>query len=547
MTGPRLELTWPNKDKFLLVPKDQEGKPVWVDTDHPAAAEVRISDFTDAIGEVNEGDPYSDNLLFVGDSLDVLRILNEVPEYRQHYRGKIKLIYIDPPFNTGQTFTHYDDWMEHSTWLSFMRDRLILMKELLAPDGSIWVHLDDAEAHRMRCLMDEVFGAQNFVATFPWQKLYARKSNAMVSVAHDTIICFARDIKQMRLNLLPATEELLSRYKNPDNDPRGPWQSVSFHVRTDNPEKRGDYRYDIALPSGRSVQPPAGRHWNGKRERYEQLVADGRLWFGPDGDSVPRLKMFLDADSIGLVPDTWWSRGDVGDNNESKSEVQALFPDIGDVFQTPKPERLLARVVHIASNPGDVVLDVFGGSGTTAAVAHKMGRRWISAEILPTTVATFTQARLGMVVSGQDAGGISASVEWSGGGGFRVVTVGPSMYEDTPLGVMLADWAINGRFARAVAGQLGFEWQPEAAPFCGVRGRMRLAVFDGAVGTEEARQVIAALGERERVTIVAKVILPGVEELVTELSRGSRVRKAPRDVLTDRSRTRRRPRREVAS
>lgn len=243
----RLELVWPNKDKFLLMPRDEGGKPVWVEPSHPAASEVRLSTFTDATGEVNETDPYADNLLFTGDSLDALRILAEVPEFRRHYRGKVKLVYIDPPFNTGQTFAHYDDWMEHSTWLSFMRDRLLLIKELISPDGSVWVHLDDAEVHRMRCLMDEVFGAQNFIASFPWQKLYARKSNAAISVSHDTILCFAKDAKRVKMNKLPATDELRARYKNPDNDPRGPWQSVSFHVRTDNPAKRGDYRYQFGF------------------------------------------------------------------------------------------------------------------------------------------------------------------------------------------------------------------------------------------------------------------------------------------------------------
>lgn len=454
----------------------------------------------------------------------------------------------------------------------------------------------------MRCVMDEVFGAGNFIATFCWQKLYARKSNALVSVSHDTILCFARDSKRINFNPLPPTEDLLARYRNPDDDPRGPWQSVSFHVRTDNPDRRVEYRYDITLPSGRIVQPPAGRHWNGKRERFEQLVQQGRLWFGADGDSVPRLKMFLDMDSIGLVPDTWWNRLDVGDNNESKSEVQALFPGVRDVFQTPKPERLLERVVHIGSDPGDIVVDVFGGSGTTAAVAHKMGRRWVTAEISRSTVEAFTCPRLEMVVKGEDPGGISTretvtpvgeppegvttdaiatalrvlkkmresgiagdresdhgaldrlntslrkagktesttETLWNGGGGFRTVEVGPSMYEATPLGVMLADWATNGRFARAVAGQLGFEWQEplRGSVLCGRRGRMRLAVFDGAVGIEQARQALSELDDRERVTIVAKVILPGVEDFVRAESQGSRVRKAPRDVLADRSRVR---------
>jgi hypothetical protein len=238
----------------------------------------------------------------------------------------------------------------------------------------------------------------------------------------------------------------------------------------------------------------------------------------------------------GRVPETLWLAADVGGSLRGKNQVRTLFPG-SHVFATPKPEELLQRIVHIGSKPGEIVLDCFGGSGTTAAVAHKMGRRWLTTEVLPATVASFTAPRLEKVAAGLDAGGITKSVGWKGGGGFRQVTVAPSMYELTPLGVMLADWATNGRFARAVAGQLGFEWQPAThAPFCGVRGRMRLAVLDGAVGVEEARQIVAALSDRERVTIVAKIVLPGVEEFVAEHSRGSRVKKAPRDLLIGRTR-----------
>jgi hypothetical protein len=184
MSSVRLELAWPNKDKFLLVPKDENGKPVWVEPNHPAAHEVRLTDFVDAVGDVNEEDPYADNLLFSGDGIDVLRVLKEVPEYRRHYRGRVKLIYIDPPFNTGQAFPHYDDWLEHSTWLSFMRDRLVMMRDLLSPSGSIWVHLDDTEVHRMRCLLDEVFGAQNFVATVIWEKTDSPRMDARHTIQY---------------------------------------------------------------------------------------------------------------------------------------------------------------------------------------------------------------------------------------------------------------------------------------------------------------------------------------------------------------------------
>ena len=221
---------------------------------------------------------------------------------------------------------------------------------------------------------------------------------------------------------------------------------------------------------------------------------------------------------------------DVGNNREAKQELSKLFGK--DAFATPKPERLLQQVLALATTPSDIVLDSFAGSGTTAAVAHKMGRRWVTSEILPGTVEQFTLPRLTTVVAGEDPGGITKSVEWEGGGGFRSVTVGPSMYADTPFGVLLAEWATNGRFARAVAGQLGFEFQPDAAPLCGIRGRMRLAVVDGAVGPEEVRQIVGALGEKERVTVVAKSVLPDAESLLAEVSPGSRIRKAPRDLLT---------------
>ena len=208
-----------------------------------------------------------------------------------------------------------------------------------------------------------------------------------------------------------------------------------------------------------------------------------------------------------------------------------MFPG-GAPFATPKPERLLERVIHIGSNTGDIVLDCFAGSGTTAAVAHKMGRRWVTAEILPSTVEQFTQPRLTKVVHGEDPGGITKAVDWQGGSGFVTVTVGPSMYEDTAYGVVLAEWAQGERFARAVAGQLGFTWQKSAQPLCGIRGRMRLAVLDGAVGPEEVRTIVGALAEKERVTIVATAVLPEAEQTLAEISKGSRIRKAPRDLLT---------------
>lgn len=528
----RLELVWPNKDNFLLVPRDETGKPVWVEPTHPAASEVRLSSFTGAIGTVNDADPYSDNLMFTGDSLDVLRILNDVPEFRRHYRGKVRLIYIDPPFNTGQTFTHYDDWMEHSTWLSFMRDRLLLIKDLLSPDGSVWVHLDDAEVHRMRCLMDEVFGSQSFIATVVWEKDKGRRNDTDISSAHDSILVYAKNPKAWKAgrNLLPRTADHDSRYKNPDHDPRGPWLQGDNGTAKSGSDKA---RFPVTLPSGRVVTPPAGNYWRFSEETLAAARDEGRVWFGRGGDSLPVIKRYLTNVQQGVVPRTLWTADEVGTNQDAKRDhLRKMFPGV-EPFATPKPESLLERVIHIATNAGDNVLDCFGGSGTTAAAAHKMSRRWVTCEVLPETVAAFTRPRLEKVVAGTDAGGITKAAGWSGGGGFRTVDIGPTMYETLDNGlILLADWATNGKFSRAVAGQLGFEFEAGAGPFCGRRGRMRLAVLDGAVGPEEVRDLVSRLEEKERLTIVAKVVLPETEDVLAKLSPGSRVRKAPRDLLT---------------
>ncbi|WP_050671112.1 site-specific DNA-methyltransferase [Luteipulveratus halotolerans] len=529
---------WPGKDKFLLVPKDNDGKPVWVERDHPAASEVRLADLTGSVGDVDEDRPRANNLLFTGDSLDVLRILTESPDYRDLYRGKVKLVYIDPPFNTGEAFDHYDDWMEHSTWLSFMRERLLLIRELLSPDGSVWVHLDDAEQHRMRCLLDEIFGPANFVTNIVWQKKTSRDNRAAFSSPVDHITVYARQPgwRDHRNRLAD-----LGEYSNPDNDPRGPWRSVPMSAQSGH--ATAEQFYTITTPTGVDHEPPPGRAWTYTRTRFLELVDSGRVYWPKAGAGKPRLKRYPD-ESTGLVPFNYWPASELGDNPKAMKELRALFGP-GPTFDTPKPERLLERVIHIGSNPGDIVLDCFAGSGTTAAVAHKMGRRWVTAEILPATVAQFIRPRLEKVVRGEDPGGITKTVEWQGGSGFRTVEVGRSLYEDTPYGVVLADWAKGEEFSRAVAAQLGFTYQADAEPLCGVRGRMRLAVIDGAVGAEEIGLIVGALSERERVVVVAKVILPGAEDSLKSLSKGSRIRKAPRDLLTRGAERSRRKLREV--
>lgn len=318
MSG-RLELVWPGKDKFLLVPRDEKGRPVWVDRDHPAASEVRLADITGSVGEVGS-DPYQDNLLFTGDSLDVLRILLEVPEYRQHYRGKVKLVYIDPPFNTGQAFEHYDDWMEHSTWLSFMRERLWLIRDLLAPDGSVWVHLDDAEQHRMRLLLDEVFGAANFVSSIIWEKADSPRNSArQFSTDQDYLFVYSREPDWIP-NRLPRTAESDAIYSNPDNDPRGPWLAGDPYANK--PYSKGSYKKEG--PTGRVSE-----------ERFNELAAAGRVWWGPNGSARPSIKRYL-SEVADLVPRTIWRKEDVGSNRTSKNEMRSLFPGMSS-FATPSP------------------------------------------------------------------------------------------------------------------------------------------------------------------------------------------------------------------
>ena len=531
----RLELTWPNKDKFLLSPKDETGKPVWVDRSHPAASEVRLVDFTGTCGEIGPDDQrVTDNLLFTGDSLDVLWILAEHPEFRHEYRGKVRLVYIDPPFNTGQAFEHYDDWMEHSTWLSFMRDRLLLIKELLAPDGSVWVHLDDGEVHRMRCLMDEIFGAGNAVPMIVWERTDGAKGDAYLSAAHDYVIAYAQDLPSWKATThrLQRTDVQLRFYANPDDDPRGSWKQ-----NADSTIGAGKNNvYDIEAPDGTLISPPPGKGWRFPRERFEQAKADGRIYY-KKATGRPGIKTYL-AELDGTSMRTWWPGADVGTNRSAKRDHLAkLFPGEGVMFDTPKPEPLLERIVHFASDPGDVVLDCFVGSGTTAAVAHKMRRRWVAADSAQSTLDRFAVPRLRHVVAGTDPYGVTDHHDWRGGGGFRTLRVGSSLYEVTEQGiVLLAPSATNGRFARAVAAQLDFDFQPHAAPLCGRRGRMRLGVFDGVVGPDEVRALVAALSEEERVTVVAQVVLPDAEHVLASLSKGSRIRKAPRDILSDGSR-----------
>ena len=362
------------------------------------------------------GDSEATNLLIHGDNLDALKAL--LP----FYRGRVRCIFIDPPYNTKSAFEHYDDNLEHSQWLSMMYPRLLLLRELLAEDGSIWVAIDDNEGHYLKVMMDEVFGRRNFIATIIWEKADSPRNSArQFSSDHDYIHVYARNEEWAPVKL-PRSEESDSIYSNPDNDERGPWLPGDPYANK--PYSKG--QYTIAGPTGREFSPPPGRFWRISEEKLRSLDSEGRIWWGPSGAARPSIKRYL-SEVSDLVPRTIWGKDSVGSNRTSKNEMRALFPG-QESFATPKPERLAERVLHIATRPGDLVLDSFLGSGTTAAVAHKMNRRWIGIE-MGSHAATHCLPRLEKVVAGEK-GGISEAIGWKGGGGFKFMRLGTPIFDE---------------------------------------------------------------------------------------------------------------------
>lgn len=335
-----------------------------------------------------------------------------------------------------------------------------MIRQLLTADGSIWISIDDNEMPYLRVLMDEIFGRVNFIATAIWQKKYGAKSDSKyLSESHEYLLCYAKDKNKVALNRLPRTEEQDARYKNPDNDPRGPWTSGDL-LRN---EVRDYAIYPIIGPSKREHLPPKGTSWRFTKEKYKELQADNRIWFGEEGNNVPRLKRFLSEVSDSVPATTWWGHQEVGHNDEAKKESKTLFGD--ELFGTPKPERLIARVLTIATNPGDLVLDSFAGSGTTGAVAHKMGRKWIMCE-LGEHCHTHIIPRMRKVIDGKDPGGITEAVNWTGGGGFRYYRLAPSLLEKDAFD----QWVINKKYnpnmlAEAICKLEGFTYAPSETAY----------------------------------------------------------------------------------
>lgn len=641
----RLELTWTNKDKTLLSTGDGRYDYTFVDPSDRRVAEVRLLHEVDRVEAPTPSErpaelppPTTDNLLITGDAMHVLDALAKIPEYADRYLGQVKLVYIDPPFNTGQAFANYEDGIEHSIWLTMLRDRLKQLKPLLARDSSVWLHLDDTEVHRCRVVMDEELGPENFVAEVVWQKVTSpRNDSTGISGSHDVILVYrATDAwRPNRVARLAASNT--TRYRSRDGDPV-PWRdgdATAGKAATNHPMV-----YAIQHPvTGGLMYPTPGRCW-GKAQSWflEQMNEYANYELRDIGDETQRAMIcgttpegvkagvpaIMLVDSVedsassararhargmwpelvflniekervqrkkhlvdeGRVPETLWESSEVGGSLRGKNQVRNLFPNQS-VFATPKPEELLERIIHIASNPGDLVLDCFAGSGTTAAVAHKLGRRWVTSELHASTVQAFTKPRLRMVIEGTDTGGVSrvtrreadsdvelpeglsaaqaqefnrlltrvlqsefvkmtpdvlrsiraatrtrdvTSVVWHGGGGFSHVEVGPSMFEEIGGMVMLAEWATHGALSEAMCAQLSARYEPDGI-FAGRQGRRRLAVIDGMVGVGTIGAIVEQLAEGENVEVWATQIDDGAAASLNELRPGSRLYRIPSAVL----------------
>lgn len=356
---------------------------------------------------------YSPHVIIKGDNIDILRYLHA------SYDNSVSCIYIDPPYNNGEKYAFYDDAVSHEKWLEQMETVLRELKPFLKEDGSIWISIDDGEMHYLKVLCDNVFGRKSFVTTIVWQQRNTRENRKAFSNNHEYILVYSPNpvaFKKKR-NLLPMTDDVLERYSNPDNDPRGPWQSVTANVQ-DGHAVASQF-YEIIAPNGKIHNPPPGRCWIYNQERMNNEIAAGNIWFGKDGNGVPRVKKFVSERMKGIVPETLWLSSFVGTNKDAKTHLRKLKIYDEKLFDTPKPETLIGQIIEIASNPDELVMDVFLGSGTTASAAHKLGRNYICIEKESATCEHVLE-RMKQVISGEQ-GGISKKIGWTGGGEFHYI------------------------------------------------------------------------------------------------------------------------------
>lgn len=655
MAQTRLQLNWYNKDKVLVPVENGKYDYKWVSPSdisfcevHPLQIENRITGVRKeknnsvSYSENSSLPPTDDNLMILGESEQALKSLIRIPKLRNKYLGKIKLIYIDPPFNTDQTFTSYEDNLEHSIWLTMMRDRLLLLKQLLSEDGSIWVHVDTTENHRLRSVLDEVFGQNKFVAEIVWGKSDTSRNDAkQFSKDQDYIYVYSKN-ENWKLNRLPRPEQANLIYKSPDGDPV-PWLAKPGHAP--GADKHQGMVYGIQSPfTGEILYPPIGGCWRyGQEQIFNELskyapyklvdledqekraeicgVEVNKVRSGVKSlvlkNSLEESKISAENISKGVLPDVFFTNGgrliqvkghipdkgfiprtiwnfkDVGSNRNSKAESKKLFPG-KTPFATPKPERLLERILLIGTQPNDIVLDCFAGSGTTAAVAQKMGRKWVAIELLESTFDNYLTPRLKKVVNGQDQGGISQTkgqreisedaslpddvtvedaatfnsvlrkiiqenpelksnetvkqlqkmtktkpskkiVNWRGGGGFTVARLAPSCYEyNSYLDKIVLTRAAKGKLLKeSVAANLGFELldQNLSSAFDGKKGRTLLKVIEGSISTEMVDWLLSQSEDNQIIVIASTCVPDGVREYLRRKRKGSQIKAIPEDIF----------------
>jgi adenine-specific DNA-methyltransferase len=498
----RLELTWIGKETHAKL----EPRVLVAEDNHSYYAKTRRG----------QGDIF-DNYLIYGDNLLSLKAIES------EFAGLVKCVFIDPPYNTGYAFKHYNDGIEHSIWLNLMYQRLQILRNLISEDGSIWISIDDNEGHYLKVLMDELFGRKNFICTVVWQKKYTQANDAaFFSDNHDFILVYAKDKGKLRLGGLPRGANQDRAYRNPDNDPRGPWKATPLHA------KSGTNTAPFKFQNGVVWKPPPGTFRRFSDQAMKKMEQSGQIWFGHDGSAVPSRKTYLADVRQTVVPKSIWLSDEVGHNHEARDEARAIVPQ--DPFPTPKPERLLHRILTLATNAGDIVLDSFAGSGTTGAVAHKMGRRWIMIE-LGEHCHTHIIPRMRKVIDGEDPGGITKAVGWKGGGGFRYYRLAPSLIERDQWGQPVISPAYNAAMlAEAMCKLMGFRYEPSPDVFW-QQGRSSERDFiyttTRTLAHEELAAISALVGDNRTLLICCKAFRMAKPDAFPNLT----VKKIPNAVL----------------
>ena len=511
----KLELTWVGKnDEIKIEPRILIENPALSNNSKKPNKNNQISIFDEA------KDDNFDNMLIHGDNLLALKALEA------KYAGKVKCIYIDPPYNTGSAFEHYDDGIEHSIWLNLMNHRLQIMKNLLAEDGTIWITLDDNEAHYLKVLCDSIWGRKNFIGDIIWNSRKSVSNDAIISLNTNHILVYATNAdiirqksKKSELFKGPTDE---SKFSNPDNDPRGKWVADPF----DAPNIRPNLTYPITNPNtGKVYMPPKGRCWRTTPEKYEEALADGRIVFGKTGDSKPQMKRFLsECQDKGSVMTTLWD--DVDTTTNATKHSQQLF---NSSFTNPKPENLIERVLLLATKKGDLVLDSFLGSGTTAAVAHKMGRRYIGIE-MGDQAYDYCKVRLDKVINGEDSGGITSSQNWQGGGGYKFYELAPSLVVKDKFGFSIINKEYNvDMLAAAMALHEGFTYAPDDTYYWkqGKNENAYIFTTTNHITADYLASISSEMQENEYLVICCKTYDSGIEKLYKNIT----IKKIPQVLL----------------